>query len=128
MTTIEIDQHPNLLASAGEVAFLVTLRDGAEERVEGADAYQQEQSMTTFFRTEGRQTVDCWAVRMASFRTDHILAVRRLDARAGACAVTVGRRGGRRPDPMVWEAEGSSRNLAVGWIGESSDGVKGRLG
>ena len=35
--------------------------------------------MTTFFRTEGRQTVDCWSVRMASFRTDHILAVRRLD-------------------------------------------------
>ncbi len=62
------------------VAFLVTLRDGSEERVEGADAYQQEQSMTTFFRTEGRQTVDCWSVRMASFRTDHILAVRRVDA------------------------------------------------
>jgi hypothetical protein len=62
------------------VAFLVTLRDGNEERVEGADAYQQEQSMTTFFRTEGRQTVDCWSVRMASFRTDHILAVRRVDA------------------------------------------------
>lgn len=61
------------------VAFLVTLRDGNEERVEGADAYQQEQSMTTFFRTEGRQTVDCWSVRMASFRTDHILAVRRVD-------------------------------------------------
>ncbi|MCZ7629574.1 MAG: hypothetical protein M5U19_11200 [Microthrixaceae bacterium] len=39
----------------------------------------REQSMTTFFRTEGRQTVDCWSVRMASFRTDHILAVRRVD-------------------------------------------------
>lgn len=64
---------------APPVAFLVTLRDGNEERVEGADAYQQEQSMTTFFRTEGRQTVDCWSVRMASFRTDHILAVRRVD-------------------------------------------------
>ena len=62
------------------VTFLVTLRDGNEERVDGADAYQQEQSMTTFFRTEGRQTVDCWSVRMASFRTDHILAVRRVDA------------------------------------------------
>lgn len=64
---------------APRVAFLVTLRDGNEERVEGADAYQQEQSMTTFFRTEGRPTVDCWSVRMASFRTDHILAVRRVD-------------------------------------------------
>lgn len=79
MTTIEINQHPTAVPTAGDVSFLVTLRDGAEERVDGADAYQQEQSMTTFFRTEGRQTVDCWAVRMASFRTDHILAVRRLD-------------------------------------------------
>lgn len=68
------------------VAFLVTLRDGNEERVEGADAYQQEQSMTTFFRTEGRQTVDCWSVRMASFRTDHILAVRRVDASVRSAA------------------------------------------
>lgn len=71
------------LTAAGPVAFLVTLRDGSEQRIEGADAYQQEHSMTTFFRTEGRRTVDCWSVRMASYRTDHILAVRRLDAPAG---------------------------------------------
>lgn len=62
--------------------FDVTLRDGSVERVDGADAYQQEQSMTTFFRTEGRHTVDCWSVRMASFRTDQILAIRRLEALA----------------------------------------------
>lgn len=59
------------------VRFSVTLRDGATEEVVGADAYAQEQSMTTFFRTDGRRTVDCWAVRMASFRTEQILAVRR---------------------------------------------------
>jgi len=36
--------------------------------------------MTTFFRNEGgRQAVDCWSVRVASFRTDHILAIRRHD-------------------------------------------------
>ena len=66
------------------VSFDITLRDGATERVDGADAYQQEQSMTTFFRTDGRPTVDCWAVRVASFRTDQILAVRRIEAAHGA--------------------------------------------
>jgi len=86
MTTIEITHGPPTSATAGPVAFLVTLRDGVEELVEGADAYQQEQSMTTFFRTDGRQTVDCWSVRMASFRTDHILAVRRLDPAPAATA------------------------------------------
>ena len=59
--------------------FDITLRDGTVEQVAGADAYQQEQSMTTFFRTEGRHTVDCWSVRMASFRTDQILAIRRRE-------------------------------------------------
>ncbi|MCB0951249.1 MAG: hypothetical protein H6517_02585 [Microthrixaceae bacterium] len=77
MTTITPSPSRNHVNAP--VAFQVTLRDGSEERVFGADAYQQEQSMTTFFRTEGRQTVDCWSVRMASFRTDHILAVRRED-------------------------------------------------
>lgn len=87
MTTIT-PTHPYRRGGAApsSVAFLVTLRDGSEERVEGADAYQQEQSMTTFFRTEGRQTVDCWSVRMASFRTDHILAVRRVDPALAAGA------------------------------------------
>lgn len=61
------------------VAFDVTLRDGTVERVHGADAYEPERSMTTFFRTDGRPTVDCWSVRMASFRTEEILAIRRLD-------------------------------------------------
>ena len=62
-------------------SFDVTLSDGSVETVEEADAYQQEQSMTTFFRTDGgRQAVDCWAVRVASFRTEHIVAIRRIDA------------------------------------------------
>ena len=70
--TGEPDLHPET-----HVRFSVTLRDGATEEVVGADAYAQEQSMTTFFRTDGRRTVDCWAIRMASFRTEQILAVRR---------------------------------------------------
>lgn len=62
-------------------SFDVTLSDGSVETVEEADAYQQEQSMTTFFRTDGgRQAVDCWSVRVASFRTEHIVAIRRIDA------------------------------------------------
>jgi hypothetical protein len=71
--------HPGPPDGPG-VRFDVTLRDGSVEHVTGADAYQQEGTMTTFFRTEGRRTVDCWAVRMASFRTDQVLAVRRRDA------------------------------------------------
>ena len=61
-------------------SFDVTLADGTVECVDEADAYQQEQSMTTFFRTDGaRQAVDCWSVRVASFRTEHIVAIRRID-------------------------------------------------
>jgi len=68
-----------------EVTFDVTLRDGTVQRVDGADAYEPERSMTTFFRTDGRPTVDCWSVRMASFRTDEILAIRSLeDVEVGA--------------------------------------------
>ncbi len=66
--------------SRSTTSFDVTLADGTVECVEEADAYQQEQSMTTFFRTDGtRQAVDCWSVRIASFRTDHIVAIRRID-------------------------------------------------
>lgn len=64
------------------VAFDVTLRDGSVERVLGADAYEPERSMTTFFRTDGRPTVDCWSIRMASFRTEEILAIRRREGAA----------------------------------------------
>jgi hypothetical protein len=61
-------------------AYEITLKDQARERVEGADAYEQEGPLTTFFRTSARRrVVDCWSVRLASFRTSEILAVRRID-------------------------------------------------
>jgi hypothetical protein len=67
--------------------FEVILRDGAVETVDGADAYQQEGPMTTFFRRgDGRDVIDSWSTRMASFRTADLLVVRRreaLDARQG---------------------------------------------
>jgi hypothetical protein len=61
--------------------FEVTLRDRTRELIDGADAYRQEGQMTTFFRKgEGRQVVDCWSTRIASFRTSEILIIRRLEA------------------------------------------------
>jgi hypothetical protein len=63
--------------------FEVTLRDRTVEVVDGADAYQQEGSMTTFFRRgDGRDVVDCWSTRVASFRTNEILIVRRREGPA----------------------------------------------
>jgi hypothetical protein len=63
--------------------FDVTMRDRTVEVVEGADAYQQEGPMTTFFRRgDGRDVIDSWSVRMASFRTSDLLVVRRREAPA----------------------------------------------
>lgn len=71
--------HPMDQHTASRTAFEVTLADGSRERVCGANAYQQEQSMTTFFNSSSdRQTFDCWSVRVASFRTDSILSIRRV--------------------------------------------------
>ena len=59
-------------------SYQVTLRDNVVETIEDSDAYQQEGAMTTFFRTAaGRQMIDSWSVRVASFRTTEIMAVRR---------------------------------------------------
>lgn len=61
-------------------AYEITLKDQARERIDGANAYSQEGQLTTFFRTgTDRQVIDCWSVRLASFRTSEIMAVRRLE-------------------------------------------------
>lgn len=78
-----LDTHSTVVGTPPDAvpsaAFEVVLSDGTHELVRGADAYQQEQSMTTFFRTDGRRhRLDCWSVRVASFRTDQLLAVRRV--------------------------------------------------
>lgn len=58
--------------------FEVTLRDRSAELIAGADAYQQEGPMTTFFRRgDGRDVIDSWSTRVASFRTADLLVVRR---------------------------------------------------
>ena len=59
-------------------SFEVQLGNERVETVEGADAYQQEGPLTTFFASRGeRQVIDSWSVRLASFRTADIVAVRR---------------------------------------------------
>ena len=56
------------------------MRDRSIELIDGADAYQQEGPMTTFFRRgDGRDVIDSWSTRVASFRTADLLAVRRRE-------------------------------------------------
>lgn len=68
-------------------SYQVTMKDRSMERIEGADAYQQEGQMTTFFRTgSGRNVVDTWSTRIASFRTSEVVVIRRLDPETRASA------------------------------------------
>lgn len=58
--------------------FTVTLTDQTIDLVEGADAYQQEGPLTTFFAFTGdRRVIDSWSIRLASYRTSDISAIRR---------------------------------------------------
>ena len=61
-------------------SYQLTLKDRTTEVIDGADAYQQEGQMTTFFRTgSGRSVVDTWSTRVASFRTCELVAIRRVE-------------------------------------------------
>ncbi len=58
--------------------YAVTLNDQTTDFVEDADAYQQEGPLTTFFAfTNQREIIDSWSVRLASYRTADITAIRR---------------------------------------------------
>lgn len=58
--------------------FAVTLTDQTTDFVEEADAYQQEGPLTTFFSfRDDRHVIDSWSVRLASYRTADISAIRR---------------------------------------------------
>jgi len=66
------------------MSYEVTLSDQVREVVQGADAYLQEGPLTTFFRTApGRGVVDCWSVRLASFRTADIRRIRVMEPAQG---------------------------------------------
>lgn len=61
-------------------SYHITLKDRSTERIDDADAYQQEGQMTTFFaNASGRTTVDTWSTRVASIRTSEIIAIRRVE-------------------------------------------------
>jgi hypothetical protein len=65
--------------------YEVILHDNSTEVVQGADAYQQEGPMTTFFRCgSGRDVIDSWSIRVASFRTADLRMIRRREALAAA--------------------------------------------
>lgn len=65
------------------MGYEVTTADGTTELVTGADTYQQEGPLTTFFRTDsGRRVLDCWSVRLASFRTAEVVRIRRVEPAA----------------------------------------------
>jgi hypothetical protein len=70
------------------MSYEIQLKGASEvERVEDADAYVQEGALTTFFRSrDGRASLDCWAKRLASYRTADITRIR--------WSVDAGRQGG----------------------------------
>ena len=74
-----------LRAHAGPMGYEVSLSDGSTEVVPGADTYQQEGPLTTFFATEpGRRVVDGWSTRLASFRTVEVVRIRRMGVQVAA--------------------------------------------
>jgi len=59
------------------MTYEIRLKGGEAEVIEGADTYQQEGPLTTFFQTRpGRSVIDCWARRVASYRTADIVRIR----------------------------------------------------
>ncbi len=60
--------------------FTVTLSNQSVTDIDGADSYQQEGPLTTFFRRgSNRGVIDSWSVRLASIRTTDIVSVHRTD-------------------------------------------------
>jgi len=73
------------------IRFEITLTTGETVELDGADAYQPEGPLTTFFAAgSSRQTIDSWSVRVASYRTVDIMSVRRVvDLRVAPPQLTV---------------------------------------
>lgn len=62
----------------GAVEHVVDLTSGETITVIGANAYQPEGPMTTFFATGStRGTIDSWSIRIASYRTTDISSIQR---------------------------------------------------
>jgi hypothetical protein len=70
------------------MTFLVRFDDDTTTVVHGADAYEQEGPLTTFFDRNGAgRLASAFAERMASFRTSRIVEIRRTDAHDRAAHV-----------------------------------------
>ncbi len=62
------------------MSFLVRFEDETTTLVHGADAYEQEGPLTTFFdRNGGGRLASAFTLRVASFRTGRIIEVRKMD-------------------------------------------------
>ncbi len=60
------------------MSFEVVFADDSVEVVDRADGYQQEGPLTTFFDNDSRPGgLGAWSVKVASFRTEQILRIRR---------------------------------------------------
>ena len=61
------------------MTYVVSFEDDTTALVDGADAYEQEGPMTTFFaRNGGGRLASAFSERVASFRTSRIVEVRRF--------------------------------------------------
>jgi hypothetical protein len=82
ITEFRFDDH-QLEPTVPDVVHRVVLTSGDTVAVVGANAYQPEGPMTTFFATgSARGTIDSWSVRVASYRTTDIVSIVRSDAAA----------------------------------------------
>ena len=58
--------------------YTLVRKDGEVELIEGADTYEQEGPLTTFFQVApDRRVIDCWSVRLMSIRTTEVASIRR---------------------------------------------------
>ena len=74
--------------------YTLVRKDGEEvELIDGADTYEQEGPLTTFFQVApDRRVIDCWSVRLMSIRTTDIASIRREAASASTRGVEAAQR------------------------------------
>lgn len=61
------------------MTYRLTFVDGRTIHIAGADTYEQEGPLLTFFDNAGREYVDIWSHRVASYRTADVSTVESLD-------------------------------------------------
>jgi hypothetical protein len=71
------------------MSFLVRFEDDTTTVVDDADAYEQEGPLTTFFdRNGGGRLASSFTLRVASFRTNSIVEVRRTQSSSRSASST----------------------------------------